>query len=65
MFNVALSIVEMTTTSVQQQIALTWDQAYSQGFRCGEERGFARGYDAATKEVQQAAKNGNGKNNRK
>jgi hypothetical protein len=35
----------------EQQIALTWDTAYSQGFRCGEERGFALGFDAGLEEA--------------
>lgn len=37
--------------TLEQQIAQTWDLAYSLGFRCGEERGFALGWDAALLEV--------------
>jgi hypothetical protein len=37
--------------NLNQTIAMTWDQAYSQGYRCGEERGFALGWDAAMNEA--------------
>ena len=37
-------------TSIQQLLAKTWDEAYSEGYACGEMRGFALGWDAAMKE---------------
>ena len=39
------------TKNIQERIAQTWDEAYSQGFKCGQDYGFALGVDFATREV--------------
>jgi hypothetical protein len=45
-------------TNVLERIAQTWDEAYSQGFKCGQDNGFAIGYDAATEALAMEVRGG-------